>query len=131
MLIDTSGWLSIFDTRETSHDRALALYGSRQQLLTHSYILVEFVSLANARRTHRQSMLTFFSGLISDADIEIIWVDDQLTLRAFDLLESRTDKAWSLCDAVSFVIMSDVGIAEALTTDRHFEQAGFTKLLDH
>ena len=39
------------------------------------------------------------------------------------------DKTYSLCDAVSFLLMRERGITEALTTDRHFEQEGFVRLL--
>jgi predicted nucleic acid-binding protein len=46
------------------------------------------------------------------------------------LLQSRLDKDWSLCDAVSFVLMQQRGVTEALTTDHHFEQAGFVRLLE-
>ena len=41
------------------------------------------------------------------------------------LYESRPDKEWSLTDCISFVVMKKEGIVEALTEDRHFEQAGF------
>ena len=43
--------------------------------------------------------------------------------------KARPDKTYSLCDAISFVLMRRQGIQEALTTDRHFEQEGFRKLL--
>ena len=36
---------------------------------------------------------------------------------------------WSLTDCISFVVMRHHEIAEALTADRHFEQAGFAALL--
>lgn len=45
------------------------------------------------------------------------------------LLQNRQDKTYSLCDAVSFVLMRQRGISESLTTDRHFEQEGFVRLL--
>jgi predicted nucleic acid-binding protein len=41
----------------------------------------------------------------------------------------RPDKHWSMTDCISFVVMEEMGLAEALTADRHFEQAGFTVLL--
>ena len=46
-----------------------------------------------------------------------------------DLYAQRLDKDWSLTDCISFVVMRERGIAEALTADHHFEQAGFTILL--
>jgi len=45
------------------------------------------------------------------------------------LFDSRRDKAWSLTDCISFVIMWRDGLDEALTSDHHFEQAGFRALL--
>ena len=45
------------------------------------------------------------------------------------LLIDRADKTYSLCDAVSFVLMRQRRMTEALTTDRHFEQEGFVRLL--
>jgi predicted nucleic acid-binding protein len=46
-----------------------------------------------------------------------------------DLYRRRPDKAWSLTDCISFVVMQREGITEALTGDQHFEQAGFVALL--
>ena len=48
---------------------------------------------------------------------------------ALSLFEQRPDKEWSLCDCASFVVMQDLGITDALSTDHHFDQAGFTALL--
>ena len=45
------------------------------------------------------------------------------------LLGTQIDKSYSLCDAVSFILMRDCRLIQALTTDRHFEQAGFQRLL--
>jgi predicted nucleic acid-binding protein len=43
-------------------------------------------------------------------------------------LAVNAHKSWSLVDATSFVVIRRFGIDEALTTDHHFEQAGFTRL---
>jgi predicted nucleic acid-binding protein len=57
------------------------------------------------------------------------WINEEIHIKAFNLLKDRLDKSYSLCDAVSFVVMREHGVTEALTTDRHFEQEGFIKLL--
>jgi uncharacterized protein len=67
--------------------------------------------------------------ILRSLDIEVIWVDDNLHRRAIELLQQRMDKSYSLCDAVSFVIMRERGMSDALTTDQHFEQEGFQRLL--
>jgi hypothetical protein len=45
------------------------------------------------------------------------------------LFAERQDKAWSLPDCISFVVMQERGIREALSGDHHVEQAGFVALL--
>jgi predicted nucleic acid-binding protein len=52
-----------------------------------------------------------------------------LHLKAIELYSQRPDKEWSLTDCVSFITMQEHGLAEALTGDHHFEQAGFVALL--
>jgi hypothetical protein len=47
----------------------------------------------------------------------------------FDLFASRPDKEWSLVDCISFVVMQQRRLKEALTTDHHFIQAGFRAML--
>lgn len=88
-------------------------------------MLTEFVALAQARRQPREDALTFVADLADNPDI----VDQQLQRIAVQLLFARLDKTYSLCDAVSFVIMKERNIQQALTTDRHFEQEGFHRLL--
>lgn len=67
--------------------------------------------------------------MLSNPDIETVWIDESLNREAVELLIARPDKSYSLCDAVSFVLMRQRGITKALTTDRHFEQEGFVRLL--
>lgn len=67
--------------------------------------------------------------LVDSTDVETVWVDEQLHKEAMQLLVDREDKTYSLCDAVSFVLMRQRSLTNALTTDRHFEQEGFVRLL--
>ena len=92
-------------------------------------MLAELVALCTARRFDRRIALEFVRELADDPEIRLVWVDKKLHQRAMDLLFNRQDKSYSLCDAVSFLLMREERIAEALTTDHHFEQDGFVRLL--
>lgn len=129
MLLDTSGLYCLYEDAEPLHAKAVAAYDEVQAGLTHSYVLSEFVALAHARGSDRPSALTFMTGMVEDPDVEVIWVAKDLHDAAVELLTKREDKSYSLCDAVSFVLMRERGLSDALTTDRHFEQEGFRRLL--
>ena len=77
----------------------------------------------------RSLTLEFSEDLLTDSRVKIVWVDNHLHREALELLQNRRDKSYSLCDAVSFLIIRERHISEALTTDRHFAQEGFHRLL--
>jgi predicted nucleic acid-binding protein len=129
LLLDTSGLLCYIHTSEPQHTIAVKAFDAAHTYLTHSYVLSEFVALAQVRNLPRIESLTFVSDLLEHPDIEVVWVDQELHQEAVNLLMDRMDKTYSLCDAVSFVLMRARGCTEALTTDRHFEQEGFVRLL--
>lgn len=129
MLLDTSGLLCLLHRAEPFHEEAVAAYQTTHTRLIHSYILAEFIPLAQVRGLPRTTTLTFTSDLLEHPDIETVWVDESLHRAALALLLEHPDKTYSLCDAVSFVLMRQRNITETLTTDRHFEQEGFRRLL--
>lgn len=130
MLLDTSGLLCYLHQNEPQHQEAVQLLNNAsQRSLTHSYVLAELVALALIRRFPRPAVLAFVMDLLDNPDVQTVWVDEQLHQEAMKLLMDRLDKTYSLCDAVSFVLMRRCGVTEALTTDRHFEQEGFVRLL--
>lgn len=130
LLLDTSGLLCYIHTSEPQHPSAVKAFDAAHTYLTHSYVLSEFVALAQVRNLPRIDALTFVTDLLEHPDIETIWVDEKLHQEAVNLLLNRMDKTYSLCDAVSFVLMRHQGLTDALTTDRHFEQEGFVRLLN-
>jgi hypothetical protein len=83
--------------------------------------------LADTRNRHlaRQLYLDFQNDPLD----QIVLASHELFSRGLDLYDERHDKNWSLTDCISFVVMKDFGLMEALTGDRHFEQAGFVPLL--
>jgi uncharacterized protein len=129
MLVDTSGLLALLNRSQPFHKLAQRLYQNSTRRLVHSFILAEVVPLARTRGVQSAAIVRFLQEVLVDLDMEFVWVDESLTARAVTLLQQRLDKDYSLCDGVSFVLMRDEGITEALTTDRHFEQEGFQRLL--
>jgi predicted nucleic acid-binding protein len=131
---DTAGWGHLADPTQAHHARAAAIYRTgRQQgrkFITTNYILTELVALMTSPlHIPRPAIIAFIEGLKTSPHVEIVHVDSALDEQAWQLLTQRPDKEWSLVDCASFVVMRQRGILEALTTDQHFEQAGFVRLL--
>jgi predicted nucleic acid-binding protein len=129
MLLDTSGLYCYLDAGDARHRDTVALLDASAVRLTHNYVLAELVALCNARRIDRQVTLEFVSELADDPNVAMAWVGPDEYRSAIELLRARPDKDYSLCDAISFLLMRQRGITEALTTDRDFEQEGFVRLL--
>jgi predicted nucleic acid-binding protein len=126
---DTSFFLASLNRDDQLHQKAIAL--SRK--ITASRITTEFVLLevANAMTGlgQRSQFVEFYASLREHPRARIIPVSQKLFSRGYNLYAEREDKEWSLTDCISFVVMSDAELSDALTQDHHFEQAGFTALL--
>jgi predicted nucleic acid-binding protein len=96
-------------------------------LVTTSYVLDEIVTFLNNRRQHFKAV-SVGSNLLAASPIQMIHVDEALFYEGWRYFEQHEDKTFSLTDCISFVLMKRLEIAEALTFDRHFGQAGFVKL---
>jgi predicted nucleic acid-binding protein len=80
---------------------------------------------------NRPAFLRLYRRLSMNSATEVVPPTIDLLEREIDLYERRPDKEWSLTDCISFVVMSERGLTEALTGDHHFEQAGFRALFRH
>ncbi|MSQ95204.1 MAG: PIN domain-containing protein [Gemmataceae bacterium] len=134
LFADTSGLGNLADPRQPFHSLAASLYRSarnqNRKVVTTNYVLAELVALMTSPlRFSRTSIVAFIDDLKASPYVEIVHVDAVMDNEAWQLLKSRQDKDWSLVDSASFVVMTRRGITEALTTDHHFEQAGFVRLL--
>ena len=85
--------------------------------------------MCQTRGLPRAASLSFAVDLLNNPHVEIVWLGQDMHEAALSLLQARLDKTYSLCDAVSFLLMRQYGVNDALTTDRHFEQEGFARLL--
>jgi predicted nucleic acid-binding protein len=98
------------------------------QLITTRAVVLE-IGNALAKLRYRNAAIELLDSLEEDPNVEIIPILEELYNGAFQLYRERTDKEWGLTDCISFVVMKDRGLMNALTTDEHFRQAGFNALL--
>jgi uncharacterized protein len=122
---DTSLFVAFLNPRDEFHNLAVDFIQDESHLLvTSPWVIVElgnFLSKWSARRR----FVSFVRDLSTDSQVQIEPLNYEALQRGLDLYDRRPDKRWSMTDCISFVIMRDRGLTEALTTDHHFVQAGF------
>ena len=127
--IDTSFLIALVNEKDKDHARAveLSLLYENLSLLTTDCILLE-IGNSLARNFRREAVETINNFLFSE-EIEVVSLNRNLFDRAFELYQTRKDKTRGLVDCVSFTVMREREVVDALTNDRHFQQAGFNALL--
>ena len=126
---DTAYFLALLNPRDEWHPAAVSLSRRREgSLLTTVWVLLE-VGDALAAGPNRLWFPAWVDSLLASDELEIIPASNDWFFRGLILYRARPDKEWSLTDCISFVIMQDQGLRDALTGDLHFEQAGFNVLM--
>lgn len=132
VFLDASYPIALASPRDACHATAKVLARRLEEettrLITTRAVLFE-IGNALARARHREAAIQILDAIESDAQIEIVPVSEDLYGRAFLLYRQRRDKEWGLTDCVSFTVMRERGLSDALTADEHFRQAGFRALL--
>lgn len=132
VFLDTAYAIALSSATDAHHALALELAEQLEAdgtpLVTTRAITVE-IGNALAKQRYRRGAVRLLQSMEADPKIEIIPLTKDLYARAFALYGQRHDKEWGLVDCISFVVMSDQQITDALTTDDHFRQAGFRVLL--
>ncbi len=129
VFLDTGYILAAINTADKFHKRAqMAALSVKPPFITTEAVLIE---IGNALSKHRWRTLGIatLARLQNAADIEIVPLESALLAEAINLYSTRADKEWGLTDCISFVVMQIHGLTQVLTTDRHFEQAGFYNLM--
>ena len=130
--VDTAYWIALINPRDNYHPKAveLAEVTAGAALVTSEIVLTEVLNAFSGSGPHlRGKAHLFVKHLFNLNYLDIIPFDHTLFRRAFDRYGNYTDKGWGLVDCASFVVMEDHFISEALTTDRHFTQAGYVALM--
>lgn len=131
-LVDTAAWIALVNTRDELHDQAKQIMDELRRnkvaLVTTEFVLLE-VANAFCAAAWRGQAVKLIDGLRSVPNLKIIEANSALLSEGWHLYCSRLDKDWSLTDCISFAVMQEEQINQAFTSDHHFEQAGFIKLL--
>jgi hypothetical protein len=98
------------------------------RIVTTDWVLVELGNYLGKSR-NRTAFVPFVKQLRADERFRIVPASDDLLAEGLELYDQRPDKQWSLTDCISFVVMKQAGIQQAMTADHHFEQAGFQALM--
>ncbi len=131
---DASFWIALSSRRDQYHSQAVAWHEvverTASKIVTTEAVLWEWLNALSDAST-RAIAAEGYRRAHADRRVEVVPFQPEFSEAAIDLYRSRADKNWSLTDCLSFVAMERRGLTEALTTDRHFEQAGLkTKMLD-
>ena len=127
--LDTSYLGALFMRNDQWHEAARRWTArATPPLITTDYVMLELAD-GLARPAWRATFARIRATLQSNPHVRIVSQSRALFERGLELFSARTDKAWSLTDCLSFVVMQDEGCADALTADLHFMQAGFRALL--
>lgn len=126
---DASYYVALLSPRDQYHEAAVRISGGiHRRVVVTEFVLIE-VSSALASLESRRQAIALWAHLQSDSSVLLVPASSELVAKGLDLYARRPDKEWSLIDCISFVVMDERGLGEALTSDRHFEQAGFRALL--
>lgn len=126
---DTSFFVAAVSPRDNKHAAAVSLTKQlRAPILTTEFVLVE-VGNWLASSGDRAVFVQLARDLDADVTTTIVPATRDLFVAGLDLYAARLDKGWSLTDCISFVVMQQYKVTEALTADHHFAQAGFVALM--
>jgi predicted nucleic acid-binding protein len=132
---DASALVALGNADDDLHEQAVhvsdALARQKAHILTTSAVLIEVANTFSRSgwRSVAHRLVDSVRQSVAMGVATVIHVDEALWERGWALFLERPDKHWGLTDCISFVVMQDQSVARAFASDRHFEQAGFERLM--
>jgi uncharacterized protein len=126
-----SGFFAIIDQRDLMHQEAVAwtrARAGRMRPVTTEWIIGETCTLLIARKRHHV-VPKFLDYVERSSALLSINPDDTLLRAAKIMILRQTDQGFSFVDCISFCLMTERKIVDALSTDVHFRKAGFSPVL--
>ncbi|UCC64045.1 MAG: PIN domain-containing protein [Anaerolineae bacterium] len=133
---DTAAFIALGNADDRLHTAAIAvsqkLALENAHILTTDAVLIEVVNTFSkvAWRTVAQRIIAAVRQSVDIGAATVVHVDEDFWNRGWQLFMERSDKSLGLTDCISFVVMQDRQVSQAFTSDHHFEQAGFVRLIE-
>jgi len=125
LFADTFFFFAFLNAADTAHEQAEAYFADFDgQIVTTEWVLTELAD-GMAAPGDREVFIQFYEALRKDPAVQIAPSDQTLFTAGVEFYSARKDKEWTLTDCISFLVMQRERLAEALTADHHFKQAGF------
>ncbi|TVR62300.1 MAG: PIN domain-containing protein [Candidatus Competibacteraceae bacterium] len=133
VLVDSGGFFALLVREDQFHDRARSLFGQANsenwRLMTTNVVVIESYALLLTRAHGGRHHAIRFLDMVSRDAYQVERISQSDEENAMRLVRAHQDKAYSLCDALSFVVMERIGIEEAIAFDRHFHEYGRFRIL--
>ncbi|MEP6924212.1 MAG: PIN domain-containing protein [Pyrinomonadaceae bacterium] len=129
LFVDTSFVIGLVNDKDQYHEKALTFSYefNNASLVTTDAVLFEIGN--SLAKDFKQEATKIIKVLRESENVDVITVERDLFDKAFELYQKYNDKDWGLVDCISFVVMREQNITDALTSDKHFVQAGFRALM--
>lgn len=132
VFLDAAYAIALAAPNDQHHQQAVILANQLEaaqiRLITTRAVVLE-IGNSLAKLRYRQAAVALLMALENDPQIEVVPLSEELYRQAIQLYQARPDKEWGLTDCISFIVMQNRHLTQALTPDEHFQQAGFQALL--
>lgn len=131
VFVDTSGFFAVLSPHDRDHAEAIQWmigFGEQTPIVTTDYILDETVTLLQSRR-QQHLIEPWLTNILKSTNCRIEWMNAERFEQVRNFFAKHSDKDWSFTDCFSFCVMNERQIEQALASDRHFQQAGFSTLI--
>jgi len=132
VFLDTTFAIALSNQADVFHKKAVQLADQIEAagilLVTTQLVLVR-ISNALSRQQHQQAAISLLESINTDPNVETIPLSESIYHDAYKLSFNDANKRWDMVDSISFVVMRERGIKDALTTNPHFQQMGYCALL--
>jgi predicted nucleic acid-binding protein len=127
---DTSGFFALVNSDDPAHNQVCKWLkeGSGDRPVTTEWVIGETLTLLVARR--KPHLVSRFLDLTGASEALLaVNPNDLLLIDAKDYIRKHAGAGYSFTDCISFCLMKERRIRQALTTDSHFKRAGFSSPL--